>query len=162
MGICASIQSSKNQQTFLITNGPKSSSTTTTKVINSIDGKLQEYRQPIKARHVLSDQLPNNTNYFLCNSEDMFVNCHVPHVPEDEDLQLGQIYFLMPVSKSLKPISLQELCVLAIKASLALKKNEEITKRTTSFSGLRKRNGKLVKRSSNERVDFQLALKKLA
>ncbi|KAK8613763.1 hypothetical protein V6N13_101519 [Hibiscus sabdariffa] len=58
-----------------------------------------------------------NPNCFLCNSELMYVDSRLPHVPEDEQLQPDQIYFLMPLSKSQATLSLQELCSLAIKAS---------------------------------------------
>ncbi|XP_076906711.1 uncharacterized protein LOC143562928 [Bidens hawaiensis] len=130
MGLCASIQYSKNKPTLLINNGPS----TTTKVINSIDGKLLEFRQPITASHVLSGHL--NT-FFLCSSENMFVNWHVPHVAADEELQPGQIYFIMPVSKLQRPLSLQELCLLAVKASSALETSSEMKRigRTMSFGG---------------------------
>lgn len=160
MGTCASVQYSTNRGTLLITNG----SSTTAMVINSIDGKLQQFRQPIKAGNVISDH--DSNTFFLCNAEDMYVNCHVPHVPGDEDLRPGQIYFIMPISKLYRPITLQELCLLAIKASSAIEKSVEVKKtsrtmsfkelsRTTSLGGRRKRNG-------NQKVDFQLALKQLA
>ncbi|KAD3066519.1 hypothetical protein E3N88_34399 [Mikania micrantha] len=85
---------------------------------------MHEFRPPIKASNVLSDQQPDT--YFLCSAEEI-------------------------------PISLQELCLLAIKASLAIEKSLEMkkTRRTTSFKGRRKSNGVAKK------VDFQLALKKL-
>ncbi|CAK9168152.1 unnamed protein product [Ilex paraguariensis] len=87
----------------------------TAKVIQK-DGRLQEFRQPIKAGHILF----HNPNCFLCSLEIMYVSSRAPHVPDDEELQLGQIYFLMPTSKSHTPLSLQDLCTLAIKASTAL------------------------------------------
>ncbi|KAF5758782.1 hypothetical protein HanRHA438_Chr16g0745791 [Helianthus annuus] len=175
MGTTSSTQySSKHQTTLSTTN--ESTTSTSTKVINSIDGRLQEFRQPITAGKVLSDHQPDM--FFLCSSEHMFVNCHVPHVPADEELQPGQIYFIMPVSKLYRPISLQEICLLAIKASLVLEKSSgfEMKKkgkttsdsegfgmmkkkgRTTSDSGRRKRNGSVRRQ---ERVDFQVALKRL-
>ncbi|XVF68187.1 hypothetical protein PTKIN_Ptkin10aG0184300 [Pterospermum kingtungense] len=109
MGVCASSQSTTKGGSLLIWPLP------TAKVIYP-DGRLQEFRQPIKASLVLSQ----NPNCFLCNSEVMYVNSPLPHVPEDEQLQQGQIYFLMPLSKSHAPLSLQELCSLAIKASTVL------------------------------------------
>ncbi|KAJ0591279.1 hypothetical protein HanIR_Chr04g0206611 [Helianthus annuus] len=96
------------------------------KVIHSVDGKLQEFRQPITASHVLSD---HPDTFFLCSSENMFVNWHVPHVSGDEELEPGQIYFIMPVSKSFKPLSLQELCLLAVKASSAIEQSSEMEKK---------------------------------
>ncbi|KAJ0077633.1 hypothetical protein Patl1_36309 [Pistacia atlantica] len=45
-----------------------------------------------------------------------------PISPGEEQLQPGQIYFLLPLSKSQEPLTLQDLCSLAIKASSALPK----------------------------------------
>ncbi|KAL7236711.1 hypothetical protein ACSBR1_019921 [Camellia fascicularis] len=90
-----------------------------TTMIIDMSAHHQEFTQPIKASHILAQ----NPNTFLCSSETMYVGSHAPHVPYDEELQLGQIYFLMPLptSKSQKtPLSLQDLCALAIKASTAL------------------------------------------
>ena len=87
-----------------------------TAMVIDLDGGLPEFKQPIKACYVLSQ----NPNCFLCSSETMFIGSHVPHVADDEELQLGQIYFLMPISKSQTPLSLQDLCALGIKASTAL------------------------------------------
>ncbi|KAI3509558.1 hypothetical protein L1887_24928 [Cichorium endivia] len=155
MGMCASIQSTKKRETMLITNGPSS----TVKVVHSLDGNLQEFRHPITAGHVLAEH-PNT--FFLCNSEEMLIDSHVPHVPDDEELQLGQIYFLMPISMANHPLSLQELCVLATTASSALEKAAEMRKKekTVSFSDRRKTKSNRNARR-NSKVDFQLALKKL-
>ncbi|KAK9001563.1 hypothetical protein V6N11_083343 [Hibiscus sabdariffa] len=106
MGICLSSQCSTTK------GGNSSRPPPTTKIIHP-NGKLQEFRQPIRASLILSQ----NPNCFLCNSELMYVDSRLPHVPEDEQLQPDQIYFLMPLSKSQATLSLQELCSLAIKAS---------------------------------------------
>ncbi|KAH0977700.1 hypothetical protein GBA52_027419 [Prunus armeniaca] len=55
----------------------------------------------------------------------MYVGSCAPQVPKDEELRLGQIYFLMPLSQSKSPLSLQDLCSLAIKASAALANHSE-------------------------------------
>ncbi|GKB15376.1 retrovirus-related pol polyprotein from transposon TNT 1-94 [Tanacetum coccineum] len=98
---------------------------------------------------------------FLCSSEHMFVNCHMPHVQEDEELQLGHIYFIMPISKLYKILTLQELCLLAIKASVALDKKYSSSQmkkggggggRTTSFNGRRK--GKQHKLVDDKKPDL--------
>ncbi|KAK9988195.1 hypothetical protein SO802_028434 [Lithocarpus litseifolius] len=87
----------------------------TAKIIH-LDGNLQQLKQPIKAGHIFSQ----NPYCFLCSSDSMFIDAHVPQVPKDEELQLGKIYFLMPLSQSHKPLCLQELCAVALKASTAL------------------------------------------
>ncbi|KAM3377063.1 hypothetical protein P3S68_009476 [Capsicum galapagoense] len=85
-------------------------------MVIQINGKLQEFRQPITAGEILVQ----NPNFFLCSSEAMNVNSLVPQLAKDEMLQLGQLYFLMPISKLQTPLSLQDMCVLAVKASTAL------------------------------------------
>lgn len=80
------------------------------------NAKLQEFNRPVRASEILS-QYPD---CFICCSESMFIGSAVPPIREDEELQVGQIYFLMPLSMSKSPLSLQEMCVLATKASSAL------------------------------------------
>ncbi|KAL8116180.1 hypothetical protein AgCh_022611 [Apium graveolens] len=106
--LCSSNIMSKNE----VLNWPS-----TAKVIH-INGSLQEFRGCIKANHIQS-QHPDS---FLCSSESMYIGSHPPHLPKDQELQLGHIYFLIPTSKSHVPLSLQDLCSLAIKASTALQK----------------------------------------
>ncbi|KAL3515216.1 hypothetical protein ACH5RR_022118 [Cinchona calisaya] len=80
------------------------------------NGKLQELWQPIKAEEILTQ----DPNFFLCSSETMNLNSVPCQMAKDEELQLGQLYFLIPVSKLHLPFSLQDLCKLAISASKAL------------------------------------------
>ncbi|XP_028776599.1 uncharacterized protein LOC114733317 [Neltuma alba] len=86
--------------------------------VNVIDmeGKLQQLKETKKAGHVLSQ----NLNCFMCSSESMYIGSPIPHVDPSEELQLGHIYFLLPLSKSYGTLSLQDLCALAIKANAAL------------------------------------------
>lgn len=115
MGICASTQCLKE-------GGRIVNALSTVKIVH-LDGKLQELRNPVKPCHILSQ----NPNCFLCPWEFMFVDSDAPQVPTDEELQLGQIYFLMPVSQLRAPLSLQDLCSLAIKASVALAKGSSLS-----------------------------------
>lgn len=85
-------------------------------MVIQMNGKLQEFRQPITA----GDILIQNPDFFLCSSEAMNVDSLVPQLAKDEILQLGQLYFLLPVSKLQTPLSLQDMCLLAVKASTAL------------------------------------------
>ncbi|TYJ44569.1 hypothetical protein E1A91_A03G234700v1 [Gossypium mustelinum] len=126
MGICSSSQYTTKADNRLTWPPP-----TTTKIIYP-DGNLQQLIQPIKASVVLSQ----NPSCFLCNSELMYVNSCLPQVPGDEQLQLDQIYFLMPLSMSQAPLSL-ELCSLAIKAGAALSRlNEAYSHKEVCISGL--------------------------
>nr|GEU29806.1 hypothetical protein [Tanacetum cinerariifolium] len=97
----------------------------------------------------------------------------MPHVQEDEELQLGHIYFIMPISKLYKILTLQELCLLAIKASVALdnKCSSQMKKgggggggRTTSFDGRRKESKDLTSLSLDKLIGnlkvYEMIIKK--
>ncbi|KAL5053924.1 hypothetical protein RYX36_034606 [Vicia faba] len=120
MGTCASsIKATKS--------GNKS--TIVVNIVHS-NGKLRQLKYPIKAWHVLS----RNPNHFLCSSETMYVGSYLPSVPPNQELQLEHIYFLLPLSKSNVPLSLQDLCSLAIKANTALGKNMNLMLKSYSVS----------------------------
>ncbi|KAJ4827581.1 hypothetical protein Tsubulata_004810 [Turnera subulata] len=117
MGLCASSQSKtggKGRERGAADNIKQPSSTI--KIIQ-VDGKLQVLKQPVQARNKTSQQDPN---CFLCSLESMSIGNSVQRVPDEEELQPGQIYFLLPLSLASKPLSLPDLCGLAIKASSAL------------------------------------------
>ncbi|KAK4340301.1 hypothetical protein RND71_041763 [Anisodus tanguticus] len=111
MGICAS-SPSMTKRNGSIMNLP----VTKVAMVIQMTGKLQEFRQPITAGEILVQ----NPGFFICSSEAMNVNSLVPQLVKDEILQLGQLYFLMPVSKLQTPLSLQDMCALAVKASTTL------------------------------------------
>ncbi|XP_048135639.1 uncharacterized protein LOC125315240 [Rhodamnia argentea] len=131
MGNCAAPQITRNGGLAMTAHHHNWSSSppSTLKLIHT-DGRLQEFTQTIKASHLLSQ----NPNCFLCSSESMFIDSIVPRIHEEEDLCLGQLYFLLPLSMSQAPLSFRELCVLAIKASTALESSSRSSKRKDGVS----------------------------
>ncbi|CAH9126153.1 unnamed protein product [Cuscuta epithymum] len=112
MGTCASSHNLGWQSgRFLLKNTPAAVA-----MVVHENGELLECRRPVKAADVLSE----NPNCFLSNSESMSVDSEIPKVSKDEDLEIGQLYFLLPISKSHSPLTLQDMCRLAVKASSAL------------------------------------------
>lgn len=101
-------------------------------MVNIIDteGRLQQVKESTKAEDVLSQ----NPNCFMCSSESMYVGRVVPHVGPKEELQIGHIYFLLPLSQSQIPLSLQDLGALAIKANAALAHHSSHTNDAASSS----------------------------
>ncbi|KAG6729450.1 hypothetical protein I3843_01G026700 [Carya illinoinensis] len=91
----------------------------TTKVINMNYGWLHEIKLPMQAKAVTSQ----NPNCFLCSSDSLYIGKCPTQVPPEEELQPGHIYFLMPLSQAHLPLSLPDLCALAIKVTSALGKN---------------------------------------
>ncbi|GMJ07952.1 hypothetical protein like AT5G66580 [Hibiscus trionum] len=139
MGACvSSTSSSKLDKTVGVRGGSSAVklSSTAAKVVH-MDGLVQELnlRQPVQAKNIISQ----NPGHFLCCSESMCIGTCVPHVPGDSELQPGQIYFLLPLSQSDQPLSLPDLCSLAIKASSCLGRHSVEVSST---------NSKLILRSS--------------
>ncbi|KAF3438854.1 hypothetical protein FNV43_RR17129 [Rhamnella rubrinervis] len=125
MGVCASSSNTKRRRSSSPSSSTEAAdsiglrqvpSSSTSKLVIDVDGKVQELKQPIQAKQVISQ----HPNCFLCSSESMSVGTLVPFVPDEEYLQPGQIYFLLPRSQAQQPLSLPDLCLLAIKASSAL------------------------------------------
>ncbi|CAI9763298.1 unnamed protein product [Fraxinus pennsylvanica] len=103
MGICSSCEAT---------------SVATAKLI-LYDGKLQEYPYPVKVSYVLQQ----NPTYFICNSDEMDFNDVVSAVSDEEELQPGQLYFALPLSRLKHRLQAEEMAALAVKASSALAKN---------------------------------------
>ncbi|XP_071727884.1 uncharacterized protein [Rutidosis leptorrhynchoides] len=124
MGICSSCEST---------------SVATAKLI-SHDGRLQEFSYPVKVSYVLL----NNPSTFICNSDEMEFDDVVTAISDDDVLQLGQLYFALPLTRLRHPLQPEEMAALAVKATSALagcgRKNVTFTmseKCHTKSSGLR-------------------------
>ncbi|XP_076910158.1 uncharacterized protein LOC143567681 [Bidens hawaiensis] len=100
MGICSSSEST---------------SVATAKLI-SHDGSLLEFSYPVKVSYVLQ----NNPSTFICNSDEMEFDDVVSAISENEELQLGQLYFALPLSRLRRRLQPDEMAALAVKASSAL------------------------------------------
>ncbi|XP_070052207.1 uncharacterized protein [Nicotiana tomentosiformis] len=103
MGICSSYEST---------------SVATVKLILH-DGRLQEFSYPVKASYLLQ----NDPTIFICNSDEMDFGDVVSAISEEEELQLGQLYFALPLSRLKSRLQAEEMAALAVKASSALNNN---------------------------------------
>lgn len=100
MGICSSCEST---------------SVATAKLIHQ-DGRLQEFSYPVKVGHVLQ----RDPTCFICNSDEMEFDDVVSAISDDEELQPGQLYFVLPLSRLKHPLQAEEMAALAVKASSAM------------------------------------------
>ncbi|XP_043713716.1 uncharacterized protein LOC122662202 [Telopea speciosissima] len=116
MGICSSCEAT---------------SVATVKLILQ-DGKLQEFPYPVKVSQVLQ----KNPMCFICNSDEMDFDDFVSAISEEEDLQPGQLYFALPLSRLNHPLQAQDMAALAVKASLALAKSSDGDKCGCSRNGV--------------------------
>ncbi|XP_004148040.1 uncharacterized protein LOC101206880 [Cucumis sativus] len=83
-----------------------------------VDGTLVEYSYPVKVSYVLHKHPAS----FICNSDDMDFDDVVYAVDEDDELQLGQLYFALPLERLNQRMQAEEMAALAVKASSALMK----------------------------------------
>lgn len=83
------------------------------------DGRLQEYSYPVKVSYVLQ----KNPACFICNSDEMDFDDVVSAISDEEELQLGQLYFALPLSRLRQRLQAEEMAALAVKASSALSKS---------------------------------------
>lgn len=79
-----------------------------------LSGQVDEFPAPVSAKQVLQD----HPRHFIFNSRDLFGSSCPPLQPEDE-LRLGELYFLLPLS-ALQ--SAENLVALAAKLYAAAKK----------------------------------------
>lgn len=114
MGACNSCEA-----TAVAADTSSRSSPPTAKVVLP-DGTLQEFSWPIKASHVTQKASVDHSACFLSSSDDLEPGCHVSAIRPDSELQLGQLYFLLPGSMLRRRLSSDEMAALAVRASAAL------------------------------------------
>ncbi|XP_010548379.1 PREDICTED: uncharacterized protein LOC104819818 [Tarenaya hassleriana] len=100
MGICSSCESTHVATAKLILQ----------------DGRMMEFTYPVKVGYVLQ-KYPMS---FICNSDDMDFDDVVSAISADEELQLGHLYFALPLSWLRRSLQAEEMAALAVKASSAL------------------------------------------
>ncbi|KAI4327530.1 hypothetical protein L6164_019979 [Bauhinia variegata] len=83
------------------------------------DGRLQEFPYPVKVSYVLQKY----PMCFICNSDEMDFDDVVRAINEEEELQPGQLYFALPLSRLRHRLPAEEMAALAVKASSALTKS---------------------------------------
>lgn len=101
-----------------ICNSCESTSVATAKLILP-DGRLQEFSHPIKASYLLQ----KDPTIFICNSDEMEFGDTISALNAEEELQLGQLYFALPLKRLRSRLRAEEMAALAVKASSALKRS---------------------------------------
>ncbi|KAK9669918.1 hypothetical protein RND81_13G164000 [Saponaria officinalis] len=99
------------------------------------DGSLEEFSYPTKVSTILSTK----PNTFICNSDEMEFDDVITAVKDNDELQLGQLYFALPLSKLNRRLSAEEMVSLAVKANAALLKRTRrenfMCRKKTGFLG---------------------------
>ncbi|XP_010459795.1 PREDICTED: uncharacterized protein LOC104740799 [Camelina sativa] len=116
MGICVSF----NQ---------KNPDTSPTVKIVTVNGDLREYNVPVIPSQVLeaesaaassSSSSSRPSSYFICDSDSLYYDDHIPAIESETPLQADQIYFVLPVSKRQNRLTASDMAALAVKASVAI------------------------------------------
>lgn len=110
MGTCASSEAARG-------GGAAPEASDTAKVVHAGDGRAWEYAAgTAKAARVEAE----NPGYYLCSGETMRLGEIPARVVDAAELQPGQVYFLLPLASLRCPLSLPDLCQLAVRAATAL------------------------------------------
>ncbi|XP_043709072.1 uncharacterized protein LOC122658223 [Telopea speciosissima] len=83
----------------------------------SVNGNLREYPTPITVSQVLEIE---TSPCFLCNSDGLSYDDYIPALDSSEELQPGQIYFVLHTSRLKYRLTAPDMAALAVKATTAL------------------------------------------
>jgi hypothetical protein len=86
------------------------------KVVNS-NGRVQALQRGIKAAELMLD----NPQHFVCHANGLQIGCRINPLPADEELDLGYLYFLLPMAKLHSVLSGSDMASLALKVNSAMK-----------------------------------------
>ncbi|GJZ08146.1 nucleotide-binding alpha-beta plait domain-containing protein [Tanacetum coccineum] len=102
-----------------------------------LEGKRITSPTPKIVSEVLQYEKPS---FFVCNSDNLYQDQAIPSLDSEDELDAGQIYFILPKSMLARGLSASDMASLAVKASLALDSN------TNSNSHVKK------KKNNNARI----------
>jgi hypothetical protein len=81
------------------------------------DGRLEIYTRAVKAAELMVE----NPGKFVCESSSLKIGHRIHGLVADEELELRQFYFLLPMELLYSVLTLEEMSSLSYKASKALK-----------------------------------------
>ncbi|KAF6160912.1 hypothetical protein GIB67_025447 [Kingdonia uniflora] len=125
------------------------------------NGTLREFPVPITVSQVLETETPDTL--FLCNSDRLYYEDYIQPLKPQEDLEVGQIYFLLPIGRLQYRLTASDMAALAVKASLALSSASSKKKKGGGSSrrrGNQVRISQVFDSSKNERYEFQQKITK--
>lgn len=89
----------------------------------SSTGEMRQFSIPAKVSQVLFSA----PSFFICNSDRLYFDDYITPLDPEDELEAGQIYFLLPTNKLHYRLSASDMAALAVKASLALQTIKRIS-----------------------------------
>lgn len=101
-----------------------------------MDGNIQEFSEEVRSQEILREY----EGHFICNSDGLYVGQNISQVLGDDDrLQIGQLYFLLPQRKLQFLLTDSDMASLLFKISTALStQKNKATKRSKLSCGFGK------------------------
>ncbi|KAJ0961080.1 hypothetical protein J5N97_000981 [Dioscorea zingiberensis] len=97
------------------------------------DGRMEEYyRESLTAEKALE----GSSGCCVCSAEEMRLAARPPTLSDGEELRRGQLYFVLPAAATRRPLTLPDLCRLAVMADAAMRRSN-----LRELAGRRRRNG---------------------
>ncbi|GKB54074.1 uncharacterized serine-rich protein-like protein [Tanacetum coccineum] len=112
-------------------------------------GDLRPYSTPVFVSEVLDqmEEPSNSASFFVCNSDNLSYDQHIRALDAQHELDAGQIYFVLPISKLRDRLSASELAALAVKASVALNSKPSSSSKSSKGFSQQKRSNSYKKKS---------------
>ncbi|GLJ44733.1 hypothetical protein SUGI_0940600 [Cryptomeria japonica] len=111
MGICISSQSNESQPTANLI---------------LMDVSIREFAEAQKCREILQEY----PGHFICSSDGLYVGRKICDILEEDDqLQLGQLYFLLPIQKLEYVLTDSDMAALLLKANSAVRLEKKSTQK---------------------------------
>lgn len=104
---------------------------TNSALLISHHGELREYPPPVTVSQVLllESSTATSPTCFVCNSDSLYYDDYIPAMNADDELEPGQIYFIVDASKLRYRLTASDMAALAVKASIALQHHSRKTGR---------------------------------
>ncbi|GLJ46354.1 hypothetical protein SUGI_0977120 [Cryptomeria japonica] len=97
----------------------------TVKVL-AFNGGLQEFHTEMKVAEIMLE----NPQHFVCHSDSLEVGRRINALSADNDLELGHLYLVLPMSKLQRVLSGSEMASIAFRANSAMKKSSKSVVKT--------------------------------
>lgn len=108
-----------------------SSSVPSTAKLILMDGNIQEFSEELKSHEILRQY----SGHFICNSDGLYVGQKISQILGDDDrLQIGQLYFLLPQRKLQFLLTESDMASLLFKINAALSKDKKAATRKSKLS----------------------------